>query len=105
MKNGLPIGNTASGYQGGKGKDMWGTFADRDPRLYQNIQPPYVVAPHKGAVDNVNTFKSWKFLKAGDNNQGPRSLQLMRLPSIVTTSTIWVLTRSACVVVLTAVRA
>ena len=70
MKNGLPIGNTASGYQGGKGKDMWGTFADRDPRLYQNIQPPYVVAPHKGAVDNVNTFKSWKFLKAGDNNQG-----------------------------------
>lgn len=38
MKNGLPIGNTASGYQGGKGKDMWGTFADRDPRLYQNIQ-------------------------------------------------------------------
>ena len=56
MKNGLPIANAASGYQGGKGKDMWATFAQRDPRLYQNIQPPYVVAPYKGTPDNVNTF-------------------------------------------------
>ena len=70
MKNGLPIANAASGYQGGKGKDMWATFAQRDPRLYQNIQPPYVVAPYKGTPDNVNTFKTWRFLKAGDNNQG-----------------------------------
>ncbi|RKW59050.1 MAG: RagB/SusD family nutrient uptake outer membrane protein, partial [Prevotella sp.] len=70
MKNGLPIANAASGYQGGKGKDMWATFAQRDPRLYQNIQPPYVVAPYKGVPDNVNTFKTWRFLKAGDNNQG-----------------------------------
>ncbi len=70
MKNGYPIGNPRSGYQGGKGKDMWGTFADRDPRLYQNIQPPYVVADNNGAVDNVNTFRTWKFLNAGDKNQG-----------------------------------
>ena len=70
MQNGLPIANAASGYQGGRGKDMWGTFADRDPRLYQNIQPPYVVAPNKQVPDNVNTFRTWKFLQAGDNNQG-----------------------------------
>lgn len=70
MKNGKPIANAGSGYQGGKGKDMWDTFADRDPRLYQNIQPPYVVAPNNGKFDNVNSFKSWKFLKEGDNNQG-----------------------------------
>lgn len=70
MKNGYPIGNANSGYEGGKGKDMWATFANRDPRLYQNIQPPYVVAPNSGTADNVSTFKTWKFLKAGDNNQG-----------------------------------
>ena len=70
MKNGLPIANAASGYKGGKGKDMWDTFADRDPRLYHNIQPPYVVAPNNKMPDNVNTFRTWKFLKAGNNNQG-----------------------------------
>ena len=70
MKNGYPIANPKSGYQGGKGKDMWDTFAGRDPRLYQNIQPPYVVAPNNGAADNVHSFRSWRFLKAGDNNQG-----------------------------------
>jgi|LAHS01.1.fsa_nt_gb hypothetical protein len=70
MKNGYPIGNANSGYEGGKGKDMWATFANRDPRLYQNIQPPYVVAPNSGTADNVSTFKTWKFLQAGDNNQG-----------------------------------
>lgn len=68
MKNGLPIGNSNSEYKGGKGKDMWDTFDNRDPRLYQNIQPPYVVAPNSGAVDGVNSFKTWKFLKEGDVN-------------------------------------
>lgn len=68
MKNGKPIYNAASGYQGGKGKDMWDTFAERDPRLYQNVQPPYaVLAPAGGdAVDGVNVFKTWKFIKEGD---------------------------------------
>lgn len=71
MKNGYPIGNPKSGYKGGEGKDMWDTFADRDPRLYQNIQPPYVVAPNKGeAADYVSTFPSWKFLREGDVNMG-----------------------------------
>lgn len=70
MKNGYPIGNPLSGYKGGEGKDMWETFESRDPRLYQNIQPPYVVASHSGKFDNVSSFKTWKFLKAGDVNQG-----------------------------------
>lgn len=70
MKNGYPIGNPLSGYKGGEGKDMWDTFEGRDPRLYQNVQPPYVVAAHSGSFDNVNSFKTWKFLKEGDVNQG-----------------------------------
>ena len=70
MKNGYPINNPNSGYKGGEGKDMWDTFDSRDPRLYQNIQPPYVVAANSGAYDNVNSFLSWKFLKAGDVNRG-----------------------------------
>lgn len=70
MKNGKPIANPNSGYKGGKGKDMWDTFADRDPRLYQNIQPPYVVVPNSGNVDGVNLFKTWRYAKAGDVIEG-----------------------------------
>ena len=70
MKNGKPIANPNSGYKGGRGKDMWDTFADRDPRLYQNIQPPYVVVPNSGNVDGVNLFKSWRYAKAGDVIEG-----------------------------------
>lgn len=71
MKNGYPIGNPKSGYQGGKGKDMWDTFKDRDPRLYQNIQPPYVVTARTNEViDNVSVFPTWRFLKEGDVNMG-----------------------------------
>ena len=70
MKNGLPIANPNSGYKGGKGKDMWDTFDNRDPRLYQNIQPPYVVAPNGGSVDGVSMFKTWKYLNAGDVVEG-----------------------------------
>lgn len=70
MKNGKPIANPNSGYKGGKGKDMWDTFADRDPRLYQNIQPPYVVVPNSGNVDGVNLFKTWRYAQAGDVIEG-----------------------------------
>ena len=70
MKNGKPIANPNSGYKGGRGKDMWDTFADRDPRLYQNIQPPYVVVPNSGNVDGVNLFKSWRYANAGDVIEG-----------------------------------
>ena len=70
MKNGLPIANPNSGYKGGKGKDMWDTFDNRDPRLYQNIQPPYVVAANDGTADGVNSFKTWKYLGEGDVVEG-----------------------------------
>lgn len=70
MKNGLPITNPNSGYKGGRGKDMWDTFADRDPRLYHNIQPPYVVAAHSGSYDGVKSFKTWRYLEEGDVNEG-----------------------------------
>lgn len=70
MKNGLPIANPASGYQGGRGKDMWDTFDNRDPRLYQNIQPPYVVASNGGPADGVNSFRTWKYLNEGDVVEG-----------------------------------
>lgn len=71
MKNGYPINNPNSGYKGGKGKDMWDTFESRDPRLYQNIQPPYVVAANTtGTSDYVTTFPTWQFLKEGDINEG-----------------------------------
>ena len=64
MQNGKPIANSTSGYKGGKGKDMWDTFDSRDPRLYQNIQPPYVVKPTPG------DGRTWSYLKAGDVNRG-----------------------------------
>lgn len=69
MKNGYPISNPNSGYKGGEGKDMWDTFEDRDPRLYQNIQPPYVVTANNGETpDYESVFPTWKFLKEGDVN-------------------------------------
>ena len=66
MKNGKPVANAASGYQGGKEKDMWATFADRDPRLYQCIQPPYAVLANSGDVDGVTKFPTWRFIQEGD---------------------------------------
>ena len=70
MKNGKPIGNAASGYQGGKGKDLYAVFADRDPRLYLNIQPPYAVKAFSGTPDYVNSFPTWQYYKEGDALQG-----------------------------------
>lgn len=71
MKNGYPIGNPNSGYKGGETKDMWDTFDSRDPRLYQNIQPPYVVtANNTGSTDYVTTFPTWRFLNEGEVNMG-----------------------------------
>ena len=50
---------------------MWDTFESRDPRLYQNIQPPSVVAANTtGTSDYVTTFPTWQFLKEGDINEG-----------------------------------
>jgi len=66
MKNGKPIENATSGFQGGEGKDLYDYFADRDPRLYINICPPAQAQIVNSAVpDNVETFKKWRFWKSG----------------------------------------
>ena len=66
MANGKPIANSGSGYKGGRGKDIYDEFQDRDPRLYLNIQPPYAVMPHSGEYDGVTSFKTWRYAKPGD---------------------------------------
>lgn len=67
MNNGKPINHTESGFKGGEGKDLWDYYADRDPRLHINFQPPVQVKlgsfPNP---DNVTTFKKWTFYTAGD---------------------------------------
>ena len=71
MKNGKPIANADSEFQGGEGKDLYDYFADRDPRLYINICPPAVTKIGNNAnPDNVSTFKKWSFYKAGDMYKG-----------------------------------
>jgi len=70
MKNGKPVHNTASGYQGGRGTDIYAEFQNRDPRLYLNIQPPYAVMPHSGAYDGINSFPTWRYAQAGDVYRG-----------------------------------
>lgn len=68
MKNGKPINNPSSGFKGGKGKDLWDYFADRDPRLHVNFEPPCQakVTGVNNNPDNVTTFKKWTFWKNGD---------------------------------------
>lgn len=68
MKNGRPIGNTGSGFKGGKGKDLWDYYEDRDPRLHVNFCPPAQANANKTFTnpDNVTTFLKWTFWKAGD---------------------------------------
>ena len=54
MKNGKPIANSASGYEG-KDKDMYHIFRKRDPRLYQTVIPPYKVSAGSG------DYPTWSF--------------------------------------------
>ena len=70
MRNGKPINNSTSGFQGGEGKDLWDYYADRDPRLHINFQPPAQAKVSKSIlpnVDNVNVFKKWTFWKVGED--------------------------------------
>jgi hypothetical protein len=55
MKNGKPIKNAASLYQGDK--DMYSTFRNRDPRLYQTVMPPYTVKPGSG----IEGYRTWTY--------------------------------------------
>lgn len=71
MKNGKPIANASSDFQGGEGKDLWDYFAERDPRLHINFEPPVQAKVVNNATpDNVTTFKKWTFWKAGENLNG-----------------------------------
>lgn len=73
MQNGRPIGNAASGYKGGEGKDLWDVFENRDPRLPIAFQPPVQarIATFSNP-DYVTTFPQWTFWKVGEslNNNG-----------------------------------
>ena len=55
MKNGKPISNVSSGYHGDQ--TMYEEFRDRDPRLYQNVLPPYKVAAGTGPEG----YRTWHF--------------------------------------------
>ena len=54
MKNGKPISNATSGYEG-EHKEMNVEFRDRDPRLYHVVIPPYTVKAGKG------DYPTWSF--------------------------------------------
>lgn len=72
MKNGKPIANTQSGFEGGEGKDLWDYYENRDPRLYINFCPPaqaQVLSVSNPNPDNETTFKKWTFWKAGETLQ------------------------------------
>lgn len=60
MKNGKPIGNSLSNYQGNK-KDMYAVFRDRDPRLYQVVMPPYKVEPNGADKPAGNLKATWGY--------------------------------------------
>ncbi|MDE6048702.1 MAG: RagB/SusD family nutrient uptake outer membrane protein [Paramuribaculum sp.] len=71
MKNGMPINNPNSGFQGGEGKDLYDYFADRDPRLIVNFCPPAqgrVV--NSSNPDNITTFLKWRFWQVGEKLNG-----------------------------------
>ena len=71
MKNGKPIHNPTSGFQGGEGKDLWDYYADRDPRLPINFCPPAQANAWVSTTtpDNVTTFKKWRFWQPGETLQ------------------------------------
>ena len=74
MQNGKPIANANSGFKGGKGKDLWDYYENRDPRLAINFCPPAQANAYvsNGNPDNVETFKKWQFWQVGESlqNQG-----------------------------------
>lgn len=71
MANGKPIGNASSSFEGGRGKDLYDYFADRDPRLLINFCPPAQARiDNFAAPDNETTFKKWTFWQPGEKLNG-----------------------------------
>lgn len=71
MANGKPIGNVSSSFEGGRGKDLYDYFADRDPRLLINFCPPAQARiDNFAAPDNETTFKKWTFWQPGEKLNG-----------------------------------
>lgn len=67
MANGKPIANASSGFEGGRGKDLYDYFADRDPRLLINFCPPAQARiANFAAPDNETTFKKWTYWQPGE---------------------------------------
>lgn len=67
MANGKPIANASSGFNGGRGKDLYDYFADRDPRLLINFCPPAQARiANFSSPDNVTTFKKWTYWQPGE---------------------------------------
>lgn len=67
MANGKPIANASSGFEGGRGKDLYDYFANRDPRLLINFCPPAQARiANFAAPDNETTFKKWTFWQPGE---------------------------------------
>lgn len=59
MKNGLPIHNPASGYDGDA--TMYDTFRNRDPRLYHTVMPPYRVIADGADKPAGNPNATWGY--------------------------------------------
>lgn len=67
MANGKPIANASSGFEGGRGKDLYDYFAARDPRLLINFCPPAQARiANFAAPDNETTFKKWTYWQPGE---------------------------------------
>ena len=75
MRNGKPISNTQSNYEGGEGKDMFDEFRNRDHRLYQNVMPPYRVTTTRSeftsGANGYNNNTKWDF-RQGNNSARDR---------------------------------
>lgn len=71
MKNGKPIANATSGYEGGEGKDLWDVYSNRDPRLPIAFQPPVQAKIGKfNNPDYEKTFPQWTFWSVGESLNG-----------------------------------
>ena len=81
MKNGKPISNSASNYEGGAGKNMYDEFRNRDHRLYQNVMPPYRVTITRSEFtsgnNGYNNNTKWDFRTDANSARDREYIDLM----------------------------